>query len=135
MRKKNVLLVCLMAFLAIGWCACEADKQDLDKDSLPFFHDITVSYIPIAYDQAPDWLKPYMDEVAKGLFNSIIFRGKCKGQYVYNIHMGYDSNPIGSFYDQNGNRMDGIDREKLIYETEDWTCIAWYEFPDQSKPY
>ena len=127
-----------MAFLAIGWCACEAEMQDLDTngqtqkvDSIHFFQEIKVPYIPIAYDKAPDWLKPYMDEGARNRDNSTIICGKWKGQYVFNIHTGYDNLLIGYFYDQNGNRMDGIDWEKLIYETEDWTCIAWYKFPDQ----
>lgn len=121
--KKVFVLMSMISLLSFGMTGCSSDD-----DSLHFFQDIYVPYIPISYNEAPDWLKPIMEKSGEGGVNMTILRGKWNGQYVYNVHNDLMSNLAGMFLDQDGNKMDVVDFESLIYEAEDWTCIIKYTY-------
>ena len=121
--KKVFVLMSMISLLSFGMTGCSSDD-----DSLHFFQDIYVPYIPISYNEAPDWLKPIMEKSGEGGVNTTIIRGKWNGQYVYNVHNDLMSNLAGMFLDQDGNKMDVVDFESLIYEAEDWTCIIKYTY-------
>ena len=121
--KKVFVMMGMISLLSFGMTGCSSDD-----DSLHFFQDIYVPYIPISYNEAPDWLKPIMEKSGEGGVNMTILRGKWNGQYVYNVHNDLMSNLAGMFLDQDGNKMDVVDFESLIYEAEDWTCIIKYTY-------
>lgn len=121
--KKVFVMMGMIFLLSFGMTGCSSDD-----DSLHFFQDIYVPYIPISYNEAPDWLKPIMEKSGEGGVNTTIIRGKWNGQYVYNVHNDLMSNLAGMFLDQDGNKMDVVDFESLIYEAEDWTCIIKYTY-------
>ena len=121
--KKVFVMMSMISLLSFGMTGCSSDD-----DSLHFFQDIYVPYIPISYNEAPDWLKPIMEKSGEGGVNTTIIRGKWNGQYVYNVHNDLMSNLAGMFLDQDGNKMDVVDFESLIYEAEDWTCIIKYTY-------
>lgn len=121
--KKVFVMMSMISLLSFGMTGCSSDD-----DSLHFFQDIYVPYIPISYNEAPDWLKPIMEKSGEGGVNMTILRGKWNGQYVYNVHNDLMSNLAGMFLDQDGNKMDVVDFESLIYEAEDWTCIIKYTY-------
>ena len=121
--KKVFVLMSMISLLSFGMTGCSSDD-----DSLHFFQDIYVPYIPISYNEAPDWLKPIMEKSGEGGVNMTILRGKWNGQYVYNVHNDLMSNLAGMFLDQDGNKMDVVDFESLIYDAEDWTCIIKYTY-------
>ena len=121
--KKVFVMMGMIFLLSFGMTGCSSDD-----DSLHFFQDIYVPYIPISYNEAPDWLKPIMEKSGEGGVNTTIIRGKGNGQYVYNVHNDLMSNLAGMFLDQDGNKMDVVDFESLIYEAEDWTCIIKYTY-------
>ncbi len=121
--KKVFVMMGMIFLLSFGMTGCSSDD-----DSLHFFQDIYVPYIPISYNEAPDWLKPIMEKSGEGGVNMTILRGKWNGQYVYNVHNDLMSNLAGMFLDQDGNKMDVVDFESLIYEAEDWTCIIKYTY-------
>ena len=121
--KKVFVLMSMISLLSFGMTGCSSDD-----DSLHFFQDIYVPYIPISYNEAPDWLKPIMEKSGEGGVNTTIIRGRWNGQYVYNVHNDLMSNLAGMFLDQDGNKMDVVDFESLIYEAEDWTCIIKYTY-------
>ena len=123
MMKKVFVMMSMISLLSFGMTGCSSDD-----DSLHFFQDIYVPYIPISYNEAPDWLKPIMEKSGEGGVNMTILRGKWNGQYVYNVHNDLMSNLAGMFLDQDGNKMDVVDFESLIYEAEDWTCIIKYTY-------
>lgn len=104
------------------------DDSGLSVDSVHFFQDIKVPYIPITYDNAPNWLKPILDESERGKVNMTVIRGKRNGEYVYNVHDDQMSILIGKFLDQDGNQLDVVEFESLINETVDWTCIINYKY-------
>lgn len=144
MKKKVVLMMSMFFLLSFGVMGCSSDDAEaisagngnvqggddsgLSVDSLHFFQDIKVPYIPISYNEAPDWLKPIMEKSGGGGVNITIIRGKWNGQYVYNVHIDTMSNLMGNFLDQDGNKLDVVDFESLIYETVDWTCIINYKY-------
>lgn len=121
--KKVFVLKSMISLLSFGMTGCSSDD-----DSLHFFQDIYVPYIPISYNEAPDWLKPIMEKSGEGGVNTTIIRGRWNGQYVYNVHNDLMSILSGVFLDQDGNQMDIVDFESLIYEAEDWTCIIKYTY-------
>lgn len=121
--KKVFVMMGMIFLLSFGMTGCSSDD-----DSLHFFQDIYVPYIPISYNEAPDWLKPIMEKSGEGGVNTTIIRGRWNGQYVYNVHNDLMSNLSGVFLDQDGNKMDVVDFESLIYEAEDWTCIIKYTY-------
>lgn len=121
--KKVFVMMSMISLISFGMTGCSSDD-----DSLHFFQDIYVPYIPISYNEAPDWLKPIMEKSGEGGVNMTILRGKWNGQYVYNVHNDLMSNLAGMFLDQDGNKMDVVDFESLIYEAEDWTCIIKYTY-------
>lgn len=121
--KKVFVLMSMISLLSFGMTGCSSDD-----DSLHFFQDIYVPYIPISYNEAPDWLKPIMEKSGEGGVNTTIIRGRWNGQYVYNVHNDLMSILSGVFLDQDGNKMDVVDFESLIYEAEDWTCIIKYTY-------
>ena len=121
--KKVFVMMSMISLISFGMTGCSSDD-----DSLHFFQDIYVPYIPISYNEAPDWLKPIMEKSGEGGVNTTIIRGKWNGQYVYNVHNDLMSNLAGMFLDQDGNKMDVVDFESLIYEAEDWTCIIKYTY-------
>ena len=121
--KKVFVMMGMIFLLSFGMTGCSSDD-----DSLHFFQDIYVPYIPISYNEAPDWLKPIMEKSGEGGVNMTILRGKWNGQYVYNVHNDLMSILSGVFLDQDGNKMDVVDFESLIYEAEDWTCIIKYTY-------
>ena len=121
--KKVFVMMGMIFLLSFGMTGCSSDD-----DSLHFFQDIYVPYIPISYNEAPDWLKPIMEKSGEGGVNTTIIRGRWNGQYVYNVHNDLMSNLAGMFLDQDGNKMDVVDFESLIYEAEDWTCIIKYTY-------
>ena len=123
MMKKVFVLMSMISLLSFGMTGCSSDD-----DSLHFFQDIYVPYIPISYNEAPDWLKPIMEKSGEGGVNTTIIRGRWNGQYVYNVHNDLMSILSGVFLDQDGNKMDVVDFESLIYEAEDWTCIIKYTY-------
>jgi hypothetical protein len=123
MMKKVFVMMSMISLLSFGMTGCSSDD-----DSLHFFQDIYVPYIPISYNEAPDWLKPIMEKSGEGGVNTTIIRGRWNGQYVYNVHNDLMSILSGVFLDQDGNRMDVVDFESLIYEAEDWTCIIKYTY-------
>lgn len=124
--KKVFVMMSMISLISFGMTGCSSD--DAEADSLHFFQDIYVPYIPISYNEAPDWLKPIMEKSGEGGVNMTILRGKWNGQYVYNVHNDLMSNLAGMFLDQDGNKMDVVDFESLIYEAEDWTCIIKYTY-------
>ena len=144
MKKKVVLMMSMFFLLSFGMTGCSSDDAEaisagngnvqrgddsgLSVDSVHFFQDIKVPYIPITYDKAPNWLRPIMDESERGKVNMTIIRGKWNGKYVYNVHDDLMSILIGVFFDQDGNKLDIVDFESLIYETVDWTCIINYKY-------
>ena len=144
MKKKVVLMMSMFFLLSFGMMGCSSDDAEaisagngnvqrvddsgLSVDSVHFFQDIKVPYIPITYDKAPNWLRPIMDESERGKVNMTIIRGKWNGKYVYNVHDDLMSILIGVFFDQDGNKLDIVDFESLIYETVDWTCIINYKY-------
>ena len=121
--KKVFVLMSMISLLSFGMTGCSSDD-----DSLHFFQDIYVPYIPISYNEAPDWLKPIMEKSGEGGVNTTIIRGRWNGQYVYNVHNDLMSILSGVFLDQDGNKMDVVDFESLKYEAEDWTCIIKYTY-------
>ena len=121
--KKVFVMMSMISLLSFGMTGCSSDD-----DSLHFFQDIYVPYIPISYNEAPDWLKPIMEKSGEGGVNTTIIRGRWNGQYVYNVHNDLMSILSGVFLDQDGNKMDVVDFESLIYEAEDWTCIIKYTY-------
>ena len=121
--KKVFVMMGMISLLSFGMTGCSSDD-----DSLHFFQDIYVPYIPISYNEAPDWLKPIMEKSGEGGVNTTIIRGRWNGQYVYNVHNDLMSILSGVFLDQDGNKMDVVDFESLIYEAEDWTCIIKYTY-------
>lgn len=121
--KKVFVMMGMIFLLSFGMTGCSSDD-----DSLHFFQDIYVPYIPISYNEAPDWLKPIMEKSGEGGVNTTIIRGRWNGQYVYNVHNDLMSILSGVFLDQDGNKMDVVDFESLIYEAEDWTCIIKYTY-------
>lgn len=148
MKKRFYFILSLCAFLSVGIMGCsddvsgefgindgvvqKGDGSGLVADSLHFIQDIYVPYIPIAFDDAPDWMKSVIDacDGRRGV-NITVIRGYWNGQYVYNIHSALMSILIGRFYDQDGNPIDvdkDFDLDSLIYKTEDWTCIINYQY-------
>lgn len=121
--KKVFVMMSMISLISFGMTGCSSDD-----DSLHFFQDIYVPYIPISYNEAPDWLKPIMEKSGEGGVNTTIIRGRWNGQYVYNVHNDLMSILSGVFLDQDGNKMDVVDFESLIYEAEDWTCIIKYTY-------
>lgn len=142
--KKVFVMMGMIFLLSFGMTGCSSDDAEaisagngnvqrgddsgLSVDSLHFFQDIYVPYIPISYNEAPDWLKPIMEKSGEGGVNTTIIRGRWNGQYVYNVHNDLMSILSGVFLDQDGNKMDVVDFESLIYEAEDWTCIIKYTY-------
>ncbi len=128
--KKVFVMMGMIFLLSFGMTGCSSDDAEAISagNSLHFFQDIYVPYIPISYNEAPDWLKPIMEKSGEGGVNMTILRGKWNGQYVYNVHNDLMSNLAGMFLDQDGNKMDVVDFESLIYEAEDWTCIIKYTY-------
>ena len=146
MKKSIYFVMSLFVILSAGILGCSSDDtegmsensgnilrgdgSELAVDSIHFFQEINVPYIPVAYDKLPDWLQ----QVIEGFdghrwVNTTVIRGRWNGQYVYNVHSDLMSTLIGSFYDQNGNRIEFKDFEEfesLMYETKDWTCIINY---------
>jgi len=146
MKKSICLVMCLCALLSIGVSGCSSDDTEgmgmssgdirkgdgteLVVGSIHFYQEINVPYIPVPYDKLPDWLQ----QVIEGFdghrwVNTTVIRGRWNGQYVYNVHSDLMSTLIGSFYDQDGNRIEFKDFEEfesLMYETKDWTCIINY---------
>lgn len=128
--KKVFVMMSMISLISFGMTGCSSDDAETISagNSLHFFQDIYVPYIPISYNEAPDWLKPIMEKSGEGGVNMTILRGKWNGQYVYNVHNDLMSNLAGMFLDQDGNKMDVVDFESLIYEAEDWTCIIKYTY-------
>lgn len=128
--KKVFVMMGMIFLLSFGMTGCSSDDAEAISagNCLHFFQDIYVPYIPISYNEAPDWLKPIMEKSGEGGVNMTILRGKWNGQYVYNVHNDLMSNLAGMFLDQDGNKMDVVDFESLIYEAEDWTCIIKYTY-------
>ena len=143
MKIRIMVMMSLLFVLSYGMTGCsndadaisagsgnvqEDDDSGLSVDSVHFFQNIKVPYIPIAYEDAPNWLKPILDESERGKVNMTVIRGKWNGKYVYNVHDDQMSILIGKFLDQDGNQLDVVEFESLIYETVDWTCIVNYRF-------
>ena len=128
--KKVFVMMGMIFLLSFGMTGCCSDDAEAISagNSLHFFQDIYVPYIPISYNEAPDWLKPIMEKSGEGGVNMTILRGRWNGQYVYNVHNDLMSILSGVFLDQDGNKMDVVDFESLIYEAEDWTCIIKYTY-------
>ena len=130
MKKSVYLWMCVLVMAIAGLSACSSD-DDLKTgvDSVHFYQDIRAPYIPIAYEDSPEWLKSIMDNSEKNHVNTTVIRGKKDGQYIYNVHNDLMSILIGMFYDQDGHQMnDIVDVESLIYETQEWTCIVYYKY-------
>lgn len=148
MKKSIYFVMSLFVILSAGILGCSSDDtegmsensgnilrgdgSELAVDSIHFFQEIKVPYIPVAYDKLPDWLQQVIESNdGHRWVNITVMRGKWNGQYVYNVHSDFMSNLIGQFYDQNGKVIefnDGENFESLIYETLDWTCIVNYKY-------
>lgn len=139
--KKKLVLMMSMLFSFGFFCACSSkddfegmgegkgNAQESVVDSVHFFQDIKVPYIPISDENIPEWLNPYIENSRKGCVNMTVIRGRRNWEYVYNVHDDQMNILIGFFYDQDGNRQEDVgDYEAFIYGISDWTCIINYKY-------
>lgn len=134
---KKLLLI-LGVLLSLGmFCACSSDddKPDTGKfqlgDSVIIYgigSDITRAvYQPIAYQDAPEWIKVIIDGEYEPYVFLYLYQGEKDGEIIYLKNSQTDS-MIGTFFDKNGKifKVGEISYAEFFAQTSNWKLIFYY---------